>query len=427
MFLARQQGLAGRQVALKVTAGESHESDKLARLQHTNIVPVYSVHKQDEFHGLCMPYLGSVALDNVLVVLRDAGKTPENGKELVAVIQSLESDPNPAAWQSLNSLSYPNAVVAVISRLVDGLAFAHRQGIVHLDLKPANVLLASDGQPRLLDFNLSDDIVRDDVTRLFVGGTLPYMSAEQLTALKQGGSVGPTSDVFACGVLMYEMLTLRLPFPPRRGHFDDIVDRMIADRRGPTPSLREANPKVSPDLASIVEKCLHPDAEMRYASAQTLHEDLSLQLANFPLKHAPNRSLAERFHKWLRRRPRVASTGTVAMLAGLATLLIAAGFLARGQRLAIAQAKNDYTQFQEHYAMARAALSMPAADSSVLQEADGHDANRQRYSVAQGASRSTPGRPKREQRHVQPGRRDRPCPLPVATWGGTLDCVWRYP
>ena len=378
VFLARQGMLANRLVALKISAAAAGEADKLARLQHTNIVPIYSVEHEHDLHGVCMPFLGAATLADVLSSFKNAGfTTPETltGGHLLDTITAAQhtetvrdmklSWPNAA---NVRQASYPDAVAAIMARVAKGLAFAHRRGILHRDLKPGNVLLASDGEPRLLDFNLSDDVLHDDPAHLFVGGTLPYMSPEQLGTLIDGSISQPASDVYAFGVMCHELLTLRPPFPIRRGSFDEVVARMIADRKLAPPSVRDQNPQVSCDLATIVQKCLNPDPAKRYPTASELSEDLSRHVANLPLHYAVNHSAAERFRKWSRRHPRITSGSTVALLASV-VLISVLGFLAyRSGQLSGARASNHYHEFQAEYAATRAALSTPTVDPSVRLE-----------------------------------------------------------
>ncbi len=422
VFLARQRGLAQRHVALKVTVGESQEPEQLAKLHHTNVVPIYSIHRQGEFHGLCMPYLGSVTLDSVLTRLKEDGSPPKHGKCLVAAVHEIGGDDDATAWTELGSLTYADAVATIAARLADGLAFAHKNGVVHRDIKPANILLASDSEPRLLDFNLSEDLSPTGAVIAFAGGTLPYMSADALRALRDSQHVGPNADVFAIGIVMYQMLTLQMAYPIRRGHFDDVIDQTIDDRTTPPPSIREQNNEVSPGLATIVEKCLHPNSEKRYSSAAPLFEDLTLHLANRRLKHAPNVSRSELCRKWLRRHPRLTSAATVAAVGAIALAIAVGAFVARGRHLAVARAENAFSEFQKDYSLARVALSMPIAEASMRGEAlaIGDRAIRQVLRDSQGLGKGV-------RKGATPGERTPNRPLPDEVFLERTDAEGRIP
>ncbi len=350
VYLARQEELAARLVVLKVAPHLFDESRTLAQLQHANIVPIYSVHQAESFQAVCMPFAGTTTVADILTDLRKRAVLPDSGKYLQDRIEA-EVVSRPRMWGNeqselcgerscdlrppLASLSYVDVILWMATKLADGLAHAHARGIVHRDLKPANILLTDDGQPMLLDFNLSADSKLDANTAAArVGGTLLYMAPEQLAAMQMGTRPGDErSDLYSFGIILHEMLTGRHPFAPLYGPCSDVRYALGKERRGP-PDVRRWNQAVSPGTESIVRHCLEPDPSLRYRTARELHEDLRRQSEHRPLKYAPESSLAERARKWIRRHPRLSfSTGVVA--AGTLLFLVLAGaFLLRESRLA---------------------------------------------------------------------------------------------
>jgi tetratricopeptide (TPR) repeat protein len=354
VYLARQGDLAGRPVALKLSADLIDESQWLAQLQHTNIVPIYSVHRAGPLQALCMPYLGSVTLADVLAALRErspASQAPPPACNLLA---------RPGAGRVREALR-------IVARLADGLAYAHERGILHQDLKPANVLLTDDGTPMLLDFNLAQDTkLRGNLPAAHVGGTLPYMAPEQLQAFRDGRScTDPRSDIYALGLIFYELLALRLPFVVPQGPVGERVARMIADRSLGPPDVRRENGDVTPAVAAIVRRCLEPDSARRYQSARHLAEDLERQLADLPLRHAPEPWLRERARKWLRRHPRLAAGYVVAVAA---TLVVVLGgmYVAKARRLTVAEAADTRRLFTADLRRVRFFLGGPAPGADEL-------------------------------------------------------------
>jgi tetratricopeptide (TPR) repeat protein len=203
----------------------------------------------------------------------------------------------------LARMTYTDAIVWLITRITDGLAHAHARGILHLDLKPANVLFSDDGQPMLLDFNLGYDVCRQDRER--IGGTWPYMAPEQIQeyAGEPGVSVDTRTDLYAIGILFFELLTCQQPFPPMaRGSSG--LSSAVAARWAALPSVRKLNPTVPPAIESVICKLLDPDPAKRYQSAEDLQTDLERHQSNLPLKFAHNPSVRELAKKWQRRHPK---------------------------------------------------------------------------------------------------------------------------
>lgn len=367
VYLARQLSLADRLVVLKISTDLTGESRMLAQLQHTNIVPIYSVHQASPLQAVCMPYFGATTLADVLRELRGLESLPLSGMHLVttlhgrqastlapqsaaraaeavdavsgsptsgygSAIESSAVSPVPLAPDTLDKLaksSYIDAVLWLGKSLAEGLAHAHARGIFHHDLKPANVLFSDDGQPMLLDFNLAEDTkLRRSAAAIRVGGTLPYMAPEQLAAF-QGGRlpVDARSDVYSLGLILFELLTARHAFPTPSGPLDEVLSVMQRERRQPAPRLRSLNSAVTPAVEAIVRRCLAAAPDARYQTAGELREDLERQLSDQPLRHAAEPSWRERFGKWRRRHPKLASVSSVCLisavlLAGLASMVV---------------------------------------------------------------------------------------------------------
>ena len=155
-----------------------------------------------------------------------------------------------------------DALVDLLTKAVEGLAHAHRRGIIHRDLKPANILVADDGTPVLLDFNLAAS-EQDPATRV-VGGTLPYMSAQQLESLETGVWADMRDDVFSIGVILYELLTGQLPFETPRAGAPFELRHVIEGRRKTPTCIQSLNASVSSGLAAIIAKCLATERNQRY-------------------------------------------------------------------------------------------------------------------------------------------------------------------
>ncbi len=321
VYLARQLGLAKRPVALKITSRKQEEPQTLARLRHTNIMPIYSVHEAGTLQAICMPYLGQVTLADITAALRKREQPPTSAAWLADLLQYQGSA------LECRQQSYMEQILRLAEKMAAGLAHAHARGILHRDLKPANVLLSSDGEPLLLDFNLATTIQGHGSTAA-VAGTLPYLAPEQIDQLVKGlGTPGSVqADVYALGLILYELLSGRFPYPILQAPslFEFLVE-LARQRRQPPGYLREANPNVSPALAAIVHKCLKLDPRERYQNAAELHEDLKRQLERRVLKYAADRSWSERWQKWAWRNPTLLRNG---LLVGLLVLAIAAGVAA---------------------------------------------------------------------------------------------------
>jgi len=257
----------------------------------------------------------------------------------------------------LKGLTYVQAVLWIGSRLASGLAHAHERKILHLDLKPANILLTDEGQPMLLDLNLSMDLKQGSSLASF-GGTALYMSPEQLDAFQSAPrTVDGRSDIYSLGIILFELLTGRRPLEVTKGPADAIVAGLIASRRTPCPPVRCWNKAVSPAVESMIRHCLEPDPARRYQDAYHLQEDIERHLSNYPLKHAREPSLGERFAKWRRRHPSLMSTTMMAIVAVLAVALVCCSSWFASRNAGRARASLTYMRFHENFEQAQLLLN----------------------------------------------------------------------
>jgi serine/threonine protein kinase/Tfp pilus assembly protein PilF len=388
VYLAEQVSLRRRPVVLKVSAMQGKEPETLAQLQHTNIVPIYSFHESDasNLHAVCMPYFGGASLSRVLEEMFKADKRPTEGRQFVAALRATQSPPPeelarqatqatagespepsmaPLASSPLDEMAaggYAWVAMALVAKLAEGLQHAHRRGILHRDIKPSNILVSHEGQPMLLDFNLSEDVasVKAKIATV-LGGTVAYMAPEHLQAMALrdpmlARKVDHRSDVYSLGMVLYEMLAGSKPFEQSASYSPapHIMEAMAVERSKGAPSLKAARPDVSWGLESVLRRCLAPDPAKRYQSAEQLATDLHALIDDRPLVHAPELSRRERLQKWARRHPRLASSGAVASVAlvGIAALGLLLGNAWNGWRDAqrhvdVAAAQQMHRQFDQ--------------------------------------------------------------------------------
>lgn len=377
VFLAEQSSLAGRPVVLKVSNIEGNEPQTLAQLQHTHIVPIYSVHEQPDagLRAVCMPFFGGASLSRILQELWQQTRLPTRGDQFVAalnffsnMVSTRDQEATPADQQSstenrtlkvenrllvaLADMTYLEATAWTVARLAEGLQHAHDRGVLHRDIKPSNILISSDGEPMLLDFNLAQN-VNTDPEQATLGGTIAYMSPEHLRALATrdpalARQVDHRSDVYSLGMVLYEMLAGESPFDQSASYtpLPALIEAMAVERGKVVPSLRTSRPDAPWSLESIVRKCLAADPRERYQKAEHLAEDLTCFLEDQPLKHAPEPSRVERLRKWIRRHPRLASSGAVAAAAGILIVIFLAALVGVRKHLAI-----THSQLEEKRAL----------------------------------------------------------------------------
>ena len=281
VYLARQTAL-DRRVALKVSADSGSEARTLAALEHDHIVRVFSeeTDRSRNLRLMCMQYVSGTTLARVIDRLHARPHADLAGQVILDLVDMLDADPVPLDLAALRDrerlagLDLPGAACWYGIRLAEALAYAHARGVLHRDVKPANILINRYGRPLLADFN----VAAGPRSGGSVGGTLAYMAPEHLDAFNPdnytpAGAIDARSDIYSLGVVLFELLTGRLPFEITAGGPVGEMLQEAADRRrlGP-PSLDTSVPAM---LARVLAKCLAGRPADRYASAGDLAADLA--------------------------------------------------------------------------------------------------------------------------------------------------------
>jgi tetratricopeptide (TPR) repeat protein len=332
------------------------EAEAVARLQHPNIVQIYEVGEVDgrPFFSLELVEEGNLA-------------------------RKVDGTPQPA-----------QSSAQLVATLARAMHYAHQRGIVHRDLKPGNILLARGGRdsasggreppgegatpggsrppltdliPKLTDFGLAKRLESDEKALTQTGlimGTPSYMAPEQ--AQGRVKEVGPATDVYALGAILYELLTGRPPFKAE-SPWDTIVQVITQE---PLPP-RRLQPRVPADLETICLKCLHKEPRRRYASAEALADDLGRFLAGEPIQARPAGAW-ERAVKWARRRPAAAALVGVSAFALTALLALSLGFIGYLNR-EVKEARAD-EQRQRRKAEAYRVSALRAATQGLLSQGE---------------------------------------------------------
>jgi serine/threonine protein kinase/tetratricopeptide (TPR) repeat protein len=269
---------AGEQAGDEVRQRFLVEAEAIARIHHPNIVQIYDIGEADG-----RPFVSLEMLEGGSLADRLKGTT----------------QPGRAAAR----------LVATLASAVDA---AHQAGIVHRDLKPPNVLFDRDGTPKITDFGLAKRLEVDEGhTRTGqVMGTPCYMAPEQ--ARGEVHRIGPATDIYALGAILYEMLTGRPPF--KGSSVVETLRQVVYDDVVPPSRIQ---PRIARDLETICLKCLEKAPQKRYVSAAGLTDDLERYRDNLPIR-ARRTPLWERGWKWVRRHP------TTTTLAGLSTAALLA-------------------------------------------------------------------------------------------------------
>lgn len=280
----------GRDVALKIPQDAVMQSRKkqarflrearaAAQLRHPNIVPVYDAGQDAGHYYIAAAFIEGESLDNVIEQRSfDFRETAE-----------------------------------IVRRLAEALGYAHHQGVIHRDVKPANIMLDQESNPHLMDFGLArlqdsqEELTQDGA----VIGTPAYLSPEQARGDQR---LTPAADQYALGVILYEMMCGKRPF---RGPPAAIISNVLTQ---PTPNPKSFNPAIPRDLETICLKALSKEPEQRYSTCEALAVDLERWLANEPIQ-ARRMSNTERLIRWCQKEPVIVSLAGLVFLVSLLGLV----------------------------------------------------------------------------------------------------------
>src|SRR5574337_1222923 len=338
VYRARQTSL-DREVAVKLLAAGpwasldfiarfEREARNAARMQHPNIVTVFEAGSFEGLHFMSMRLVEGQSLSVLL----------KRGERFT-----------------------PGAAAALMRTVAEAVAYAHSLGVLHLDLKPGNVLIDGDGAPCVADFGLArrldGDLALDNVE---ISGTPSDMAPEQ--AQVHSSRLTAATDVWGLGAILYELLTGQ---PPFRAHDAQTTLELVLE--GAVLAPRRLQPALPLDLQAIALRCLARATSERYPSARALADDLTRYLEGRPV-HARPLNAAQRIARWGRREPRLAATAL------LSFGLLATGLLATLQQWHRADRNAETARTNAAVASARLWDARDAAVFAAMESGDGWNA-----------------------------------------------------
>jgi serine/threonine protein kinase len=332
VFLARQ--ISMRQlVAVKISADKGSEPQTLRELDHPHIVRVYDQRRLPErgVRIMSMQYVAGGTLKDVVERVKFRLPTERRGRLLLeAVDEAVRRGGQPPLSDSpdrraLADSPWPEVVCWLGMQLAEALDYAHRHGVLHRDVKPANVLLAADGAPKLADFNISSsETSLDTADEAFVGGSLAYMAPEHLVAFdtQNGALVSASCDLYSLAVLLWELLHGTRPFSDvRADDLETVLREMIAQREaGPPPHTTRDGSSLLYILERVLRRCLAPRPEDRYPTAARLARELRISLN--PVARDILQSRPHDWRHWARRHPVLAGVAVGFVPHSIATLFV---------------------------------------------------------------------------------------------------------
>ena len=377
VHLAEQLSL-GRTVALKLVRPEQRffpgararfrrEVEAIARLGDAGIVPIHCVGEDQGIDYFAMEYVRGASLGEVIAAVQGTPHGERQGRDVAVVAAARGELELPAVLPELFTGTWVMTCCRLVARMARAAHHAHERGVVHRDLKPNNAMVTVDGRVLLLDFGLAAAAGTTRITRSgAMLGTLHYMAPEQL----QDGTVDVRTDVYALGVTLHELLALQSPFDGRST--EALRQQILLGVRAP---LREANPEVPRDVATIAAVASDRDPARRYATAAALADDLERFLQHRPIQARPVGALV-RCRRWSQRHPALA-TAAVLLLVGVVALPFVVQW---SQQVAEAQIQTARQQSRANLQGALDAVThmLRQARSQTMRQVPGLDAQRRR-------------------------------------------------
>ena len=305
----------GRSVALKLVRPDQlpfdgarerfeREIGAIARLSHPGIVPVYRSGEANGVPYFCMELVAGATLGQVLQAVALVPAAELDGNFLVHTLREVCAARGVAVQEAavrarFGGRTWEMAVLALVADIGRALEHAHARGVVHRDIKPSNVMLTDDGRIRVMDFGLA---ATKDGQRITLSGaqlgSLAYMSPEQ--ARGDGSTLDERTDVYQLGVVLYEALTLALPYP--QGSSERMFRQILA---GHPPRPRQRRAGISWDAETVCLTAMEHDPARRYANMAAMVRDLDHVLAHRPIS-AQRPGLGLRMRRWVQRNPTAA-------------------------------------------------------------------------------------------------------------------------
>lgn len=313
VFLAIHPGLS-RLTAVKVlppsfvTDQEAlnnfkNEAKIIAKFNHPNIVPIYSIDSKEGITYIAMGYVPGLSLQDIKERLKENKKKELKAIHVRELIEKTKLNKKDISQESITlkrgydfwNKSYYCFIATLGKEISSALSYAHKNKIIHGDIKPSNIIINNEGLPMILDFGLSRDIKKETEEKgKDFSGTLAYSPPERI----KENTTNEKTDIWSLGITLYEVLTFINPF--RENTIDKTMKKVVNSN---PPPLKSFNKKVPAELEAIIMKCLEKNPQERYSSMEELSNDFNNYLQSKPIKAKPINRVNRTF-KWCKRNPK---------------------------------------------------------------------------------------------------------------------------